>query len=839
VNSIISHHNYFEGWSFRTLTETSSAVALAKQIAKKYVEDPQNPSGEHENTKTLSLIDTESKFPILVQALDAYLGLLIELLSGGKNTDLFTLLHRARYQDNVVIYNQQKHFVDMGSLFREVGSLCDPDPQSELAQKSVQLMAAFDSIFLERVFGPSTVEGTGMYVTIPFLDEYNDDKEYWDTVLFPNSIRQDIPNYQTFWTTYVAGPRDEEITGESVCRGQLRQPINTQKFGSEAKFIDPRIHVNDEEIEITTAVAPSVVAIKARYGLDVTEVAAPPSRRRHLRLRDLEAQAAAPEEEILIMYGGTIPGNFDPSEVLEYDFSATWNRKFYVIMEAKDADATSQPIFVEGSMDPEKTKNIDVIYFDANNAVKDSLVFNSKSIEEAKSLGGIKGHLEFHLDRETGKESFTLFSDLCRKKMTAPGIFEDVCFPEEIMPEKGGFVTPILPMRGKILGKEVTEIVGGKTGRVLRWSEDTPLHVDSMSDLATQDTIGASSVVLEMEATGHDGEERDFHAFRLADDGSQRKTDLTANGNLATCKTALQSTTIEGAVASQAITGDRVTLAHTDRENSPWWMVDLLDDHLIESVLIVNRQDCCQERLDGVKVELLNAEGQTVASKQHNPEQEGPMGNEWTVAFDNQSARKVRVSTAWPEGKLEFLNLAAVEVIGTCTSKDTCKERQGCDYGDGKQTVENFWVQIQNEDWQNHWVRGMPLTPYFLLIYPVALCKPTDQSTTIGPVGNDFTPGLSSYANDGTPALSHTTCEQAPWWEVDLLSPRAIDNVVIKNRQDCCFERLNGLMVELLDGTGQVVESFQRKSVKNWVRICSKFMSCSNPFYGCCVFDFF
>jgi hypothetical protein len=49
--------------------------------------------------------------------------------------------------------------------------------------------------------------------------------------------------------------------------------------------------------------------------------------------------------------------------------------------------------------------------------------------------------------------------------------------------------------------------------------------------------------------------------------------------------------------------------------------------------------------------------------------------------------------------------------------------------------------------------------------------------------------------NDAKSSVSHTQGEASPWWEVDLGAVYDIGKVVIWNRKDCCWDRLQGFVV--------------------------------------------
>uniref|UniRef100_A0A8C3J743 Fucolectin tachylectin-4 pentraxin-1 domain-containing protein n=1 Tax=Calidris pygmaea TaxID=425635 RepID=A0A8C3J743_9CHAR len=84
--------------------------------------------------------------------------------------------------------------------------------------------------------------------------------------------------------------------------------------------------------------------------------------------------------------------------------------------------------------------------------------------------------------------------------------------------------------------------------------------------------------------------------------------------------------------------------------------------------------------------------------------------------------------------------------------------------------------------------------------YNAALGRPASQSSLF--------PNISIAANavDGNRdgvwhhgSCSRTLREREPWWNVDLGGRRAVAAVVVKNRQDCCWERLRGAQVHVGD----------------------------------------
>jgi len=79
----------------------------------------------------------------------------------------------------------------------------------------------------------------------------------------------------------------------------------------------------------------------------------------------------------------------------------------------------------------------------------------------------------------------------------------------------------------------------------------------------------------------------------------------------------------------------------------------------------------------------------------------------------------------------------------------------------------------------------------------MALGKPTAQSSTYTDAENgDW---VSSLAVDGNKSTATHTTSFGGWWLVDLEETATITRVRVWNRQDCCKERLNGAVIEVMD----------------------------------------
>uniref|UniRef100_A0A3B4XJ05 F5/8 type C domain-containing protein n=2 Tax=Seriola lalandi dorsalis TaxID=1841481 RepID=A0A3B4XJ05_SERLL len=65
--------------------------------------------------------------------------------------------------------------------------------------------------------------------------------------------------------------------------------------------------------------------------------------------------------------------------------------------------------------------------------------------------------------------------------------------------------------------------------------------------------------------------------------------------------------------AESAIDGNRDSTfaagscTHTDEHTNPWWRVDLLESYIVTSVIITNRGDCCEHRINGLEIHIGNS----------------------------------------------------------------------------------------------------------------------------------------------------------------------------------------------------------------------------------------
>ena len=245
--------------------------------------------------------------------------------------------------------------------------------------------------------------------------------------------------------------------------------------------------------------------------------------------------------------------------------------------------------------------------------------------------------------------------------------------------------------------------------------------------------------------------------------------------NLAQCKPTSQSTTAGSGTANFAVDGKYSELATTECEENPHFLVDLMGLYNVTSVAMINHPEMNGlERLKGMTVELLDINDNVVAEDSFAPKlMKDEKGDVYVMNFDGRTAIacKVRVSIKHAPGSCEPLKLAEVAVMGKCLDDgEHCKTWEDCK------------------------------------LKSVSRCMPSTQSSIeLG--------GIAARAVDGHFSLAHTKCEEQPWWMTDLLGSHPVTEVIVHNREDCCFERLNNVEVHLLDDAGNTVASMKHDPV--------------------------
>ncbi|KAI8501948.1 hypothetical protein Bbelb_203600 [Branchiostoma belcheri] len=213
--------------------------------------------------------------------------------------------------------------------------------------------------------------------------------------------------------------------------------------------------------------------------------------------------------------------------------------------------------------------------------------------------------------------------------------------------------------------------------------------------------------------------------------------------NLALRKpTAQSSTEIEnGGVAERAVdgnTGGNWFVSHsctaTSHQSSPWWRVDLGRSQAIDTVVVFNRQDCCQGRLNNFRVHV--GDSPTVTS---NPQCGGNHG----VTAGRQ---KITADCAGRSGRYVGISLPTYEILTLCEVRV---------YGGGWLTRNSSWVVNSTG---TPWVQNG-------VTYDAAKVLDGDSATYWNPQGTD------RYSNN--------------WYIIlDLTAPHTLTRIALNNYGD-------------------------------------------------------
>jgi hypothetical protein len=148
--------------------------------------------------------------------------------------------------------------------------------------------------------------------------------------------------------------------------------------------------------------------------------------------------------------------------------------------------------------------------------------------------------------------------------------------------------------------------------------------------------------------------------FRLYDDyGQAQIIDWATRG------TATQSGQYEGSKASNAINGNNQSYSHTENKQNAWWQVELPRDVDISNIKIINRKDCCQERLQNFDVMVLDKTGAPVHTIYFKDTQA-----EYVINNINKTGRTVKIQLR----DKNFLHMAKVSVYGDPINYSTLME---------------------------------------------------------------------------------------------------------------------------------------------------------------------
>ena len=321
--------------------------------------------------------------------------------------------------------------------------------------------------------------------------------------------------------------------------------------------------------------------------------------------------------------------------------------------------------------------------------------------------------------------------------------------------------------------------------------------------------------------------------------------------NMALNQPTKQSSTLGNGAANLAVDGSRTgsspwegDLQHTEAEENPWWEVELTSFSQVDQVILFNRSDCCQSRLNNFYVLVSASPFDPEASLDdllNNPNIyqtffSGAAGSTEIVPID-ATGRYVRIQLSGTG----TIHLREVEVFGCDGGTDPCQDVQPVlitplgtlaedegiqnlsatpfggvwggtatnngvfdpSIGPGTYTVSYTYTDdkgCSQTGLEN--VSVIPAGSNCRSPRNLALSKTTDQSSTYG-LGIAATAVDNNTSGSGGPwenaEIIHTEREDQPWWQVVLADQAEIHELVLFNRTDCCQDRLSDFYVLLSD----------------------------------------
>jgi len=223
---------------------------------------------------------------------------------------------------------------------------------------------------------------------------------------------------------------------------------------------------------------------------------------------------------------------------------------------------------------------------------------------------------------------------------------------------------------------------------------------------------------------------------------------ISASQNIALGKFTTASSSFGGWEDYRAVDGDIGTSFHSAQQLNSLWILDFKALVTIDQIKLVNRQDCCQDRLKGAKLEIIDGYGNAVVTEVVDSETVDILTLDYDPPTEGMLIR-ITHPTA-------YLNFAELEVYG----------------------------EIGTEG-----------------LYNIAEGKTTSSSIGL--------PGMThEYALDGSrDTFFHAGDNKDGWWMVDFETTAFIRQITLFNRKQCCQERMNNTVIDILADDGSIVAS--------------------------------
>jgi hypothetical protein len=223
-----------------------------------------------------------------------------------------------------------------------------------------------------------------------------------------------------------------------------------------------------------------------------------------------------------------------------------------------------------------------------------------------------------------------------------------------------------------------------------------------------------------------------------------------AQGKVATAANLYSSqvsanTPIDGTLQARAYP----SIYHSACAVGDYWQLDLQDEYPIDRIVYYNRQDCCNDRANGLVMQLIDRNDAVVKSI--------TLTASMIQSYNFRGDPKV----------LDLVPMRYAKIYFADGSASCIQISQLAIYSNGKNVAQ-----------------GKPVS---------STGSWTGNATDAGRAVN----GVLAAVN--YPSGGFAACNSGNYWQVDLQSEYPVDKIVYYNRLDCCPDRADGMTLELFD----------------------------------------
>jgi len=263
--------------------------------------------------------------------------------------------------------------------------------------------------------------------------------------------------------------------------------------------------------------------------------------------------------------------------------------------------------------------------------------------------------------------------------------------------------------------------------------------------------------------------------------------------NAARSGVARQSSLGYGGTPERAIDGNTNgewtanTTTHTYPQVAPWLEIDLRSAQPISAIKFYTRLNCCPERNIGMIVELsldrCDVPTRRIVQTRILGTTSEPM---MMLEYPDEPVAQYACFRHDPARGTNYISAAEVEILVPLKPTDSLVPAF---FGTARQSSTGYGGVASRA------IDGVTDGNWFRKVRPFNISVSSVTSTSNDTVGGP---------NDS-----------APWLEIDLKAPRAVGEVVVYNRTDCCADRLSGARVEL--SLDRCDDPWRRVTAEEWL----------------------